>query len=792
MMKRMATLSMALTFGLTMWATAAPAQADDGQSELELKPCKIELIDGRVIEGHLAVQFDMADHLIVYSPRLATMRSLLKDHVHTLTVDGHREQINPKRALTAEDKKLLGRVEWPNEPPAEGRKPPYTTQEWEKPKQLLVWASPGRSGRFEKPKNWLRNGEPMQRWPRAVGEHYGLIFFDGETDILFPASSKHYIVRPRATSARPRHITTESGVDAEVALNDCTGNVWVSPHAEFNGGGGAKLGGDKHTFLINGTTYTGDPPTTPERFRELMESAASLGRKWIVRKEDTDASMTLIGSFRSGDETHWSRGITILAENSVIAVGPRCEQSVGRDARLILKSGAVVGKRSGNQAYKNDMFVHGSLLAGTPQEPLTRDAFLGISIKDPKGRLNPDRVGDENVRGLTIAPGAQFQVHTADPDKARLVITWHGILDKNGNDDGTPPGFFEKMPESERTINVNIFGDQVLSDVVFDWVGKGDIRLLNPDVRDQWQRVSFGKHNTAEPDELFVHYKPNDKLTGQIDRWREAETVSKWARLDMGKGARYPRILPSGGTFAAGETVTVRLDALSDPEMRYTLNGGESEKGKVYDGPFELTKTTTVKAGCYEYPPPHFRKRWGEVVDTFTFVNEMLKPANPGKTSPGLHVQIHKDNNFKTLHHPAGEPIMTQTLDRFKLKVPDGRMKKKDGYLYTGYIEIDQPGVWRFYTETEAPSRLYIGDQLVVDNHRRYRYDWNPSGSPPLESWGSIKLEKGKHAIRVEYPRGAEFSGWPPWQPQENEPFTVQYEGPGIEKQPIPAKVLSH
>jgi len=135
------------------------------------------------------------------------------------------------------------------------------------------------------------------------------------------------------------------------------------------------------------------------------------------------------------------------------------------------------------------------------------------------------------VRGLTIAPGAQFQVHTADPDKARLVITWHGILGKNGNDDGTPPGFFEKMPESERTINVNIFGDQVLSDVVFDWVGKGDIRLLNPDVRDQWQRVSFGKHNTAEPDELFAHYKPNDKMAGQIGRWREADTVSKWARL---------------------------------------------------------------------------------------------------------------------------------------------------------------------------------------------------------------------------------------------------------------------
>ena len=119
-------------------------------------------------------------------------------------------------------------------------------------------------------------------------------------------------------------------------------------------------------------------------------------------------------------------------------------------------------------------------------------------------------------------------------------------------------------------------------------------------------------------------------------------------------------------------------------------------------------------------------------------------------------------------------------------------MSKRDGYLYTGYVEVDRPGVYRFYTDTEGPSRLYIGDRLVVDNHRRYSCDWNPMVAAPLESWGSLKLEPGKHAIRVEYGRGAGFSGWPPWTPQEDEPFTVSYEGPGVEKQPIPPGVLSH
>ncbi|MBS3822170.1 MAG: hypothetical protein KGY81_10455 [Phycisphaerae bacterium] len=133
----------------------APAAAET--PELEIKPCTIELVDGTKVEGHLAVQFDMPDHLIVYSPRLATVRSFLKDHVHALTVDGppspeglrrtgKREKLNPKRELTDADKQLLGQVAWPAEPPAKAFKPDYTTETWAAPQQLLVWANPNQSG----------------------------------------------------------------------------------------------------------------------------------------------------------------------------------------------------------------------------------------------------------------------------------------------------------------------------------------------------------------------------------------------------------------------------------------------------------------------------------------------------------------------------------------------------------------------------------------------------------------------------------------------------------------------
>jgi len=772
---------------------ALPAVAEE-VPELELTPCTVELVCGFKTNGLLASQFDMPDHLIVYSPRMATVRSFPRRLLHALTVNDKRRILNPERKPTDVEKRMLGGAIWPEDLPARGPRPAYATETWEKPKQLLVWAHPGKSGRFEDPKNWLVNGEQMAEWPRPTGEHYGLVFFQsGSTDFLFPSSERQYVIRPRRTNARARHITVEADANAAISLNECVGNIWVQRGAALNGGGGAYLGGSKHTFFVNGRGRLGSP-ATPEQFAELMRSAQSFARKWVVRKDDPGASITLRGTFKSGDETHWLRGVTILSEHSVISIGPRCVQTVGYEAKLVLHSGAVLGK-NGNQLYKNDMLIKGELLAGTPSRPLTRDCYLGISIKDSEGRFLPDNVR-YGAKGLMFAPGARMTVYTADPDKARLVVTWHGA--DPGSDDGSRPGAYEKIPKPERTINVNLYGRTALNDVVFDHVGRGDVRVLGAEEDQKWKRVKFGKHVTAPEGQIVTMVPPDEEIRGEIARDAEArkKPTDKAPPTASNKmGNRYPRILPSGGTFAAGDTVPVHLHALGDPEMRYTTDGSKpGPKATLYTGPFTLSGTTTVssaivKAGLYHHPGPRFDRSWGVVEDTFTFIEGARKPDSPTKTRPGLELHVGEAKDFGKLHSGPGEPVHTQTVERFGLRVPEGRMKDSDGYIYTGYIEAGKPGVYRFYTETEGASRLYIGNRLIVDNHRRYRFDWKPTGKAPLESWGSLRLATGKHAIRVEYLRGRGFA-W--WEPQENEPFTVQYEGPGIGKQPIPAKVLSH
>lgn len=89
---------------------------------------------------------------------------------------------------------------------------------------------------------------------------------------------------------------------------------------------------------------------------------------------------------------------------------------------------------------------------------------------------------------------------------------------------------------------------------------------------------------------------------------------------------------------------------------------------------------------------------------------------------------------------------------------------------YTGYIQIDTPGSYTFYTTSDDGSKLYIDGTEVVDNDGTH-------GSQ--ERSGNITLTAGLHDIRVLF---FENSG--------GENLSVAYQGPSISKQNIPFSKL--
>jgi hypothetical protein len=495
------------------------------------------LVDGTKIEGQLAVAFEMPDYLVVYSPRLATVRSFLKKHVHALTVGGKREQINPKRALTAEDRKLLGRVEWPCEPPAKGYRPAYTLQKWGPPKRLLVWKNPGKSGVWTEPANWLDNGRPMAKAPESDGTG-GKInrYFDVETDFLLPPSAKRYSARYTSNfngDMYARHVTCEhnASLGARRVLG-CVGNVWVSAKGGFGASSYLNFTGASHTFLINGTLRPAGEPV------DLKTIAADkLARKWVLRKSDKDASMEVIGSAGSGDETHSQRGRLILSEQSTILYGNRCVFNVLAGATLELHLGSAFLMQA-NSTYRPDMLVRGKLFAGRPDRPLTSDCYLGVGFKDRDWVLADagwyPRRSDNNY-GIIVSRNG-MEIHSADPSKARLVIRHHGR--EGCSEKPAPPK--NKYPKEHaayisipRKISILFLGGAKVDGLVFDDFHKDGILLAEPGVRTGWKHVGFGKGNDGPQEQLFAEWKPHEKQRAEIDRKFGDEAAS---RRDWGKG----------------------------------------------------------------------------------------------------------------------------------------------------------------------------------------------------------------------------------------------------------------
>jgi hypothetical protein len=142
--------------------------------------------------------------------------------------------------------------------------------------------------------------------------------------------------------------------------------------------------------------------------------------------------------------------------------------------------------------------VAGALLAGTPDRPLTKDCFLGISFKNKKKDPARKLRGSPHDYGLVVLRGGRLAIHSADPSKARLVIGWHRQPRSSGV--GGDP---RNVP---RKIDVVFLGDVRIDGIEFNDVRRGGILLPDPAVGAKWKHVFYGDNNAAEGQELYRRY----------------------------------------------------------------------------------------------------------------------------------------------------------------------------------------------------------------------------------------------------------------------------------------------
>ena len=94
------------------------------------------------------------------------------------------------------------------------------------------------------------------------------------------------------------------------------------------------------------------------------------------------------------------------------------------------------------------------------------------------------------------------------------------------------------------------------------------------------------------------------------------------------------------------------------------------------------------------------------------------------------------------------------------------------GVLWEGWIDVAQSGSWTFGTESDDGSRLWIGEELVVDNDGLHGM---------VERTGSISLLAGKHPITIAFFENGGGAG-----------CIVRASGPDLTYQVIPDSMWSH
>ena len=145
-------------------------------------------------------------------------------------------------------------------------------------------------------------------------------------------------------------------------------------------------------------------------------------------------------------------------------------------------------------------------------------------------------------------------------------------------------------------------------------------------------------------------------------------------------------------------------------------------------------------------------------------------PANPSDTTSGLNYSYYEAGTIDDLGDLQQSAIVRNgTTDQFDLD-PSHR-EDNFGFRFTGYVEVPQTGEYTFYTNSDDGSRLFVDGERVVNNDGLHSTDTQS---------GTVALEAGKHPITVTYFEHFGVSS-----------LSVEYEGPGVGRQVIPASALS-
>jgi len=181
------------------------------------------------------------------------------------------------------------------------------------------------------------------------------------------------------------------------------------------------------------------------------------------------------------------------------------------------------------------------------------------------------------------------------------------------------------------------------------------------------------------------------------------------------------------------DETTAKIESGSNElQVRYTTDGSNpSNRSSIYAKPVEITKTLTLKAASF-----HNGQRVSAITSA-KFEKVEPKPATAPGSDTGLLSQEYKGSWDTLPDFDSLTPRSTGTASSIGLA---NSKEENWGKRLSGFIMASGDGVYEFALTSDDGSKLWIDDQLVVDNDGLH-------GS--VTKTGVAALAKGAHKIVI-------------------------------------------
>ena len=440
----------------------------------------------------------------------------------------------------------------------------------------------------------------------------------------------------------------------------------------------------------------------------------------------------------------------------------------------------IINNRVG--ASRNDLqgFTKGGGFAGdfgTPEQQIPATGMPGIdwetcmTMNDNWGYNKNDKnwkstkqilqmLADIASKGgnylVNIGPTAEGLFPKEGVDRLKEIGNWMKINSESIY--GTKASPFENITWG-RCTQKEIKGGTRLFLHVFNWPDNG--KLIVPGIFNKVKKAFLLSDATnslvSNRNEYDIEIEVPNEAPDKINSVVVLDIIGKPDVIDL------PKIEADADIFINDLDVNC-LTNNKNIQLRFTLDGGVPDmKSPVVKGKIVLTKTSKVSVRAFRAGKPI-----SETVQSLFTKVKPLKSINADNIASGINYKYFEGDwnalpNFQDL-----KPVSTGTSKNFSFSL--NKTGDYFGYEFSGLIKIPRDGVYRFYTSSDDGSRLYIDNQLVVDNDQLHGIQ---------EKNGIIPLASGFHSIRVGF-----------FEKTGGEDLRVFISGGGLKRQEISDNIL--